>query len=81
MGGKESKEPVAKYGLLKHYVGNDIIFQPVAAPDGSLLQPRNATLVFLHDHGQNPQMYIDTFMIKASNKLFGFDKLVHVVAV
>ena len=81
MGGKESKEPVAKYGLLKHYVGDDIIFQPVAAPDGSLLSPRNATFIFLHDHGQNPQMYIDAFLVKASNKLFGFDKLVHVVAV
>ena len=54
MGGKESKEPVAKYGLLKHYVGNDIVYQPVAAPDGSLLQPRNSTLIFLHDHGENP---------------------------
>lgn len=81
MGGTESKEPCAKYGLVKHYVGNDIVYQPVAAPDGSLLTPRYATVIFLHDHGQNPQMYIDDFMVKASNKLFGFDKLVHVVAV
>lgn len=81
MGGKESKEPVAKYGLMKHYIGDDIIFQPVAAPDGSLINPRVATCIFLHDHGQNPQAYIDTFFIKASNKLFGFDKLVNVVLV
>ena len=81
MGGKESKEPVAKYGLLKHYIGDDIVFQPVAAPDGSLMNPRTATCVFLHDHGQNPQAYIDTFFCKASNKIFGFDKLVNVVVV
>ena len=81
MGGKESKEPVAKYGLLKHYLGDDIIYQPVAAADGSLVNPRVATLIFLHDHGQNPQAYIDTFFCKASNRIFGFDKMVHVVAV
>lgn len=81
MGGKESREPVTKYGLFKHYVGDDIVFQPVAAPDGSLMNPRYATCIFLHDHGQNPQAYIDTFFCKASNKLFGFDKLVNVVCV
>lgn len=35
----------------------------------------------LHDHGENPQKYIDDFFCKASNKLFGFDKLVNVVLV
>ena len=81
MGGKESREPVTKYGLFKHYVGDDIIMQPVAAPDGSLINPRYATCVFLHDHGENPQKYIETFMVKASNKVFGFEKLVNVVLV
>lgn len=81
MGGKESREPTTKYGLFKHYVGDDIIFQPVAAPDGSLINPRQATFIFLHDHGQNPQQYVDTFFVKASNKLFGFDKLVNVVCI
>lgn len=81
MGGKESREPSAKYGLFKHYVGNDIVLQPVAAPDGSLINPRTATVIFLHDHGQNPQAYVDTFMVKASNKPVGFDKLVNVVLI
>ena len=81
MGAKESRDPITKYGLFKHYVGDDIVFQPVAAPDGSLMNPRYATCIFLHDHGQNPQAYIDTFFCKASKKLFGFDKLVNVVAV
>ena len=81
MGGKESKEPVAKYGLMKHYVGDDIVYQPVCAPDGSLINPRVATVIFLHDHGQNPQAYIDDFFCKASNRLFGIDKLVNVVCV
>ena len=81
MGGKESREPITKYGLFKHYVGDDIVFQPVAAPDGSLMNPRYATCIFLHDHGECPQKYVDTFFCKASNRLFGFDKLVNVVAV
>jgi len=81
MGAKESREPVTKYGLFKHYVGDDIVMQPVAAPDGSLINPRTATCIFLHDNGQNPQTYIDTFLVKASNKVFGFDKLVNVVLV
>lgn len=81
MGGKESREPVVKHGLFKHYVGNDIVLQPVAAPDGSLINPRIATCIFLHDHNQNPQAYVDNFMVKASSKPFGFDKLVNVVLV
>ena len=35
----------------------------------------------MHDHGQNPQAYIDDFFCKASNKLFGIEKLVNVVCV
>lgn len=81
MGGKESKEPVTNHGLFKHYIGDDIILQPVAAPDGSLINPRYATCIFLHDHGQKPQDYIDTFFCKATNRWFGFDKLVNVVIV
>jgi len=81
MGAKESREPVAKYGLLKHYVGDDIVFQPVVGSDGSLMSSRNATCIFLHDHGQNPQAYIDAFLVKDSKRIFGFAKPVHVVAV
>lgn len=81
MGGKESRDPATKFGLFKHYLENDIILQPVAAPDGSLLNPRYATVIFLHDHGSNPQAMLDTFLVKASNKVFGFDKLVNVVLV
>ena len=81
MGGAESKEPKTKYGMFKHYIGDDIIYQPVAAPDGSLINPRYATCIFLHDHGQNPQAYIDSFLCKASNRVFGFEKMVNVVCV
>lgn len=81
MGGKESRDPVAKFGLIKHYLGDDVIYQPVGAPDGSVVNPRYATCIFLHDHGQNPQAYKDDFFCKASNKIFGFEKLVNVVCV
>ena len=54
MGGKESKEPIAKYGIFKHYVEEDIFLEPVAAPDGSILAPRYATVIYLHDHGECP---------------------------
>ena len=81
MGAKESREPKTDYGLFKHYVGDDIILQPVAAPDGSLMNPRYATCVFLHDHGSCPQAHLETFMVKASNKVFGFEKLINVVLV
>ena len=53
----------------------------MCAPDGSLINPRYATVIFLHDHGQNPQAYIDDFFCKASNKLFGIEKLVNVICV
>ena len=72
---------MTKHGLFKHYVGNDIVLQPVAAPDGSLINPRTATCIFLHDNGQNPQKYLEIFMVKASKRVFGLDKLVNVVLV
>ena len=79
MGGKESREPITKHGIHKHYIDDDVYLEPISGPDGTVLSPRYATIIFLHGDKQNPQMYIDKFFNKNSNRITPWDKSVHVI--
>ena len=57
----ESRVPVTKYGLHKHYIGNDVYLEPISGPDGSVLNPRYATIIFLHGQSESPQQYLKMF--------------------
>ena len=79
MGGQESREPITKHGIHKHYIGDDVYLEPISGPDGSVLNPRYATIIFLHGQGENPQMYLEQFFAKNSNRITPWDKSVHVI--
>lgn len=79
MGAVESREPITKHGIHKHYIGDDVYLEPISGPDGSILNPRYATIIFLHDNDQNPQQYIDKFFNKNGSRVTPWDKSVHVV--
>ena len=79
MGGTESREPITKYGIHKHYEEDDVYLEPLSGPDGTILNPRYATIIFLHGDGQNPQMYIDKFFNSNGDRITPWDKSVHVV--
>ena len=79
MGGKESREPIVEHGLYKHYVGDDVFLEPIQNEQGEILNPRYATIIFLHDDGQNPQHYISQFFCKTSSRITPWDKSVHVI--
>ena len=79
MGGKESREPIVKYGIHKHYVDDDVYLEPIGGPDGQILNPRYATIIFLHGQGENPQMYIEKFFNSCGSRITPWDKSVHVI--
>jgi len=54
MGAEESREPITKHGIHKHYIEDDVYLEPICNPAGDILNPRYATIIFLHDNGQNP---------------------------
>ena len=79
MGAEESREPITKHGLFKHYVGDDVFLEPIQNEQAEILNPRYATIIFLHNDGENPQHYLDKFWNKNSSRITPWDKSVHVI--
>lgn len=78
-----SREKVMKFGMIRHYVGEDLCLTPVMDKEHTPLYPRNATIVFFHGDGEDPQKHQELFFSKSNNKarLIPWDKSVHVIMI
>ena len=82
MGNKQdSRDPTVKYGLYKTYVGDNIWLQPIQDDKGTIRNPRESTIVFLHDNNENPQAYLSMFFNSQKSKITPWDKSPHVLLV
>lgn len=75
MGNKvDSRDPTVSWGLYKTYLGDNIFIQPIADEKGNVKNPRESTIIFLHDNNQNPQAYLDLFWNSQKSKVTPWDK-------
>jgi predicted esterase len=83
MGGSESasREPCVKYGYYRTYLGEDVWLQPIVDEKGTVMNPVQSLIIFLHDNSENPQKYMGHFMNKLKERVVPWDKQPHVLLV
>ena len=75
MGNKlDSRDPTVKNGQYKTYVGDNIFIQPICDENGTIKDPRESTIIFLHDNNENPQQHLSLFYNSQKSKVTPWDK-------